>query len=67
MKKTILPLAFSMAVSLYSVAQVEEIPEKVYVNRGGTANKTDVYDMNYMGMCCNVYCSMCAYFGQGWN
>lgn len=48
MKKTILPLAFSMAVSLYSVAQVAEIPEKVYVNRGGTANKTDVYDMNYV-------------------
>ena len=25
------------------------------------------YDRNYMGMCCNIYCSMCAYFGQGWN
>ncbi|MCM1311493.1 MAG: arabinan endo-1,5-alpha-L-arabinosidase [Bacteroides sp.] len=45
MKKTILPLTLSMATSLFCVAQT---PEKVYVNRGGTENRTDVYNMDYV-------------------
>lgn len=48
MKKVVLSLALSIAVPLCCVAQISEIPEKVYVNSGGTANKTDVYDMNYV-------------------
>ena len=69
-------ISIEQADSMEQVEATEERIAEVVQNNSDVAQETSATSeeltaqattLSDMGMCCNNYCSMCAYFGQGWN